>query len=316
MHMPKTDVRCYAARLLNPFQGVAQIVETEQARAISVDGLNWRVQIRSEIYKTPWSALAIPAQTDRFFVYGVWSHQDGLARVPIHPSLYLEHVEQAVQDLLVQLAQVSRQVPFVLADTHELWLMDASGKQPVALIGSRLPTDEIPPDKQPNWYATANADTAFTSAAFSVEQAKSTIKCQTQDFLHRIIKQRCRWPYQACWIERLPDGSGSILSNHAGKTQRRNEQLQTVLFPSCLLDEHWPDPQAQQLVTDYLNWQAALLLMLPLPAQRRRELEQQAQQRPLCVHTHYRLYPDVIDKVLLNKILVEAVMRKSVAKNA
>lgn len=68
-------------------------------------------------------------------------------------------------------------------------------------------------------------------------------------------------------------------------------------------------------MTDYLNWQAALLLMLPLPAQRRRELEQHAQQRPPCVHTHYRLYPDVIDKVLLNKILVEAVLRKSTLKS-
>lgn len=313
--MPNTELRCYASRLLNPFQGVAQIVETGQARAISVDGINWRVQIRSEIYKTPWSTLAIPAHYDRYFVYGVWSQQDGLARVPIHPSLYLEHVEQSAQDLLAQLLPVSRQLPFPLQDTLELWLMDASGEQPVALIGSRVPTEELPSYKQPAWYPAENADTPFTSTAFAAEQAKATIKCQTQDFLQRIIKQRCVLPYQALWIERLPDGGGCVLSNHAGKTQRRNQLLDAARFPSCLLVEHWQDPQAQLLVTDYLHWQAALLLLLPLPMQRRRELEQQAQQRPLTVHHHHRLYPDVVDKALLNKILVEAVMRKSTAKS-
>ena len=315
MRMSSTDAHSYATRLLNPFQGVAQIVETGQARAISIDGINWRVQIRSEIYKTPWSSLAIPAQYDRFFVYGVWSQQEGLARVPIHPSLYLEHVEQSAHDLLAELSQLSRQLPFALEDTQELWLMDAAGQQPVALIGSRLPTDELPPPKQPAWHPAANADTPFISAAFAAEQAKDTIKTQTQDLLPRIIKQRCLQPYQALWIERLPDGSGCVLYNHAGKTPRRNEQFAAACFPPCLLDEHWPDSQAQQLVTDYLNWQAALLLMLPLPRQRRRELEQQAQQRPLSVHSHHRLYPDVIDKVLLNKILVEAVLRKSLTKS-
>lgn len=315
MHMPASDARCYATRLLNPFQGVAQIVETEQARAISIDGVNWRVQIRSEIYKTPWSTLAIPAQYDRYFVYGVWSQQDGLARVPIHPSLYQEHVEQSAHDLLAQVSPGSRQVPFPLQDTIELWLMDAAGKQPVALIGSRVPGEEMPQNKQLHWYAAKNADTPFMSEAFAAEQARDTIKSPTQDILHRVIKQHCQQPFQALWIERRADGSGSVLYNHAGKSQWRDELLAAELFPSCLLDEHWQDPQARQLVADYLNWQAPLLLMLPLRPQRRGELEQQAQQRPLSVHTYHRLYPDVIDQALLNKVLVEAVMRKAVVKS-
>jgi hypothetical protein len=315
MHMPAADARSYAIRLLNPFQGVAQIMESEQARAISIDGINWRVQIRSEIYKTPWSSLAIPAHHDRFFVYGVWSQADGLARVPIHPSLYQDHVEQSVQDLLAQLSRAIGQLPFPLQDTVELWLMDATGKFPIALLGSHLPGDEMPTHKPINWYATENADTAFTSEAFAAEQARATIKTQTQDLLQRIIKQRCNRPYQALWIERQTDASGCVLYNHAGKSQRHYAQLDAEAFPLCLFDEHWPDPQARQLVADYLKWQAPLLLMLPLPLHRRRTLEQQAQQRPLAVHTYHRLYPEVIDQALLNKILVEAVMRKSVTKS-
>lgn len=310
--MPPDDTRCYARRLLNPFRGVAEIVETDHARAISTDGINWRVQIRSEIYKTPWSELAIPEQHDRYFVYGVWSRQDGLARIPVHPSLYQEHVEQSAQDLLFLLTDASRQIPFALQDNIELWLMDATDKQPIALIASLLPNEDIPEQKQLNWYATENADTAFTSQAFAAEQAKSTIKVQAQDLLHRVVKQRCIRPYHALWIERLHDGRGRILCNHTGKTQRRDEMLDRANFPPWLLCMDWQDEQTRQLVHDYLNWQAPLLLMLPLSHQARAELEQHAQLRPLAVHTYHHLYPEMINKTLMKKTLVEAVMRKAV----
>jgi hypothetical protein len=309
------EARCYATRLLNPFQGVAQVVETEQARAISTDGSNWRLQIRSEIYKTPWNTLAIPAHYDRFFVYGVWSHQEGLARVPIHPSLYQDHVAQAAQDLLVQVSRACQQLPFRLCDNFELWLMDAAGQEPIALIASHIDETEIPARKQLHWYPAENTDTPFTSSAFAEDQAHATIKSRPQDLLHRVIKHRCKLPFQALWFERHEDGSGCVLSNHSGKTTRHNEILAAERFPPCLLEEHWQAPQAQLLINDYLNWQAPFLLMLPLSSQRRRELEFQAQQRPLAVHTYHRLYPEVIDTTLLNKILVEAVMRKAATKS-
>jgi len=313
--MSANDAHCYATRLLNPFHGVAQIIENGQARAVSTDGLNWRVQIRSEIYKTPWSSLAIPTHYNRYFVYGVWSHTDGLARVPVHPSLYQEHVEQAVQDLLSQLSSVSRSLPFPLQDTLELWLMDAAGNQPIALLASQLPKDNPSVHKQLRWHPANNAETAFTSEAFAADQARDTIKCQSQDYLVRIIQQRCKVPYQALWIERQDDGSGQILHTHTGKTTRRHEQLEASEFPPCLLDDNWQEPQARQLIADYLDWLAPLLLTLPLPQQRRRELELKAQQRPLAVHRYYRLYPQVTDTTLLNKILVEAVMRQAAIKS-
>lgn len=136
--MSVIEANAYATRLLNPFHGTAQIVDTGHARALSTDGVNWRVQIRSEIYKTPWSSLAIPEHYAGYFVYGVWSQQDGLARVPVHPSLYQEHVEQAIEDLLTQLDSVKQQLPFALRDSYELWLMDADGRHAVALLASQL----------------------------------------------------------------------------------------------------------------------------------------------------------------------------------
>lgn len=309
--MPAIKTTAYATRLLNPFQGTAQIVDTGHARAVSTDGVNWRLQIRSEIYKTPWSSLAITEHYDRYFVYGVWSQQDGLARVPVHPSLYQEHVTQAAEDLLIQLEQFNQQVPFALRDSRELWLMDADGHLAIALLSSQIPDEDTPIYKQVRWTATANAETPFTTMAYAEEQARATIKAPAQDLLIRLIRQRCKRPYQALWVERQADGSGTILHNHAGKPVRRHEILAADIFPTCLLSTHWHAPVATQLVTDYLHWQAPLLLMLPLPLTCRRELERQAQRRPLAVHRYHRLYPAVYDKELLNKILVEAVLRKS-----
>jgi len=311
--MPATDAEpsCYALRLLNPYQGTVQVVETESARAISNDGINWRLQLRSAIYKTPWSSLAVPTPDNRYFVYGVWSQKDGLARVPIHPSLYQDHVENTAQHLLQSLARYGRKIPFALRDVFELWLMESNGGQPVALLASQLSAEAIPRQTSLYWQPAQNTDVPFTSEAFAAEQDRATIRGQTQDLLKTVIKQRCKPPFQALWIERDVDGSGTVLSNQHGKPPRRREKLAAVEFPPCLLAEDWPSAEASRLVADYLNWQAPMLLMLPLPKTRRRELERQAQHRPLSVHGFHRLYPEITDQTLLNKILVEAVMRKS-----
>lgn len=313
--MSDPEIRCYATRRLNPFHGTVQIVNSGPARAISRDGVNWRIQIRSEIYKTPWSSLAIPEQQDHYFVYGGWSQQQGLARVPIHPSLYAEHVQQAVDELLQELGRVSRRLPFTLQDSRELWLMDADGEQAIALLASQLPDEAIPTQRQVHWSAMGDAEMPFTSTSFATKQAMVSFKARPQDLLNHLIKQRCKPPLRGLWLERQADGSGIVLHDHAGKPVRRNEAIAAEAFPVCLLDETWPDAEATQMVRDYLNWQAPLLLMLPLPARRRHELEQQAQRRPLVVHQFHRLYPAVSDEALLKKILVEAVLRKASEKS-
>lgn len=311
MQIPFTEPRRYAIRLLNPFHGVAQIIDNGQARAVSYDGVDWQIQIRSEIYKTPWSSLLHPRQSDRYFVYGTWSQTDGLVRVPVHPSLYQDHVAQSVQDLMSHLEPASRQLPFPLEDTIELWLMDSTGKLPVALLASQQNDKDIPVGKQLHWVPADDTDTPFVSAAFAAEQAASASKSQTQDYLLRAVRQRCHSPYLGLWLERRPDGSGQVLLSHAGNSTRRNESFPASAFPCCLLDEHWQDDESTRLVADYIDWLAPLLLTLPLPRTRRCELEIRAQQRPLAVHRYHRLYPEVVDETLLNKILVEAVMRKA-----
>ena len=50
------DFRCYSVRRLNPFLGMAQIVESTNSRAISLDGVDWDIQILAERPTTPRGA--------------------------------------------------------------------------------------------------------------------------------------------------------------------------------------------------------------------------------------------------------------------
>lgn len=289
-----SHVDCYATRLLNPYRGTKQIVSTKQARATSTDGITWRIQIRQDIYKTPWSSLAIPEQDNRYFVYGNWSLQQGLTPVPVHPSLYETHVLEAVEKLLAQLKPASQQLPFALKDRLELWLMDSEARA-VALLASQLPEEQIPEYREIRWYAAQDA--------------------KTQEQFDLALRRRCKASMTTYWIERQADNSGVILHGHAGKQVSRPPTLPASAFPVCLLDENWPDAQTSQLISEYQRWQAPVLLMLPLPAERRRILENQAQQRPLVVQRYHHLYPAIEDTALLKKILVEAVMRTAASSN-
>lgn len=300
------DANCYSVRLVNPFLGTKQIVSTEQARATSSDGINWRIQIRNDIYKTPWSSLAIPEQHDRYFVYGNWSPQTGLVRVPIHPSLYEDHVLQSVEDLFSRLKPATQQLPFVPKDTLELWLLDRDCSQAVALLATRLPDEESPAHRLPRWYVGQEADSVLSRKLLSDESSYST---NAQTAFDHAIQHRCGTPLIGYWIQRQPDNSGVIVSNHAGKPVSRVTSLPASAFPECLLSEDWADKQFSKLVNDYLSWQAPLLLMLPLSTARRRTLENHAQQRPLAVQQYHRLYPSVENASLLNKIRVEARLR-------
>ncbi len=39
---------CYSIRRLAPFLGMTEVIDTGEARAVSVDGLNWQIQVRCQ----------------------------------------------------------------------------------------------------------------------------------------------------------------------------------------------------------------------------------------------------------------------------
>lgn len=306
---------CYSTRRLNPFRGTIQIVSTEQARATSTDGVCWRIQIRRDIYKTPWSSLAIPEQHDCCYAYGNWTAEKGLVRIPIHPSLYEEHIFEAVDDLITRLKLACQHLPFAPEDTLELWLMNSKCDQPVALLASQLAGDDLAKPQQLRWYVSTDAETALNSRMTAEAGSNSTNRLTLQACFDRATRLRCNTLLTAYWIERRQDNSGVILQDHTGKPVSQHSSLPASAFPACLLAEDWADVPTRHLARDYLNWQAPLLLMLPLPGERRRALERDAQQHPLLVQRYHRLYPGIEDPVLLKKILVEAVMRTATANH-
>lgn len=310
--MPKAN--CYSKRLLNPFTGVTQVIDLDDARAVSSDGINWSIQIRSDIYQMPWHDLAIQAAEPQYYRYGVWTTEGELARLPVHPTLYRDHVESLVSTLLTHLEILSRQIPFPFRDQYELWLLDEQNKMPVALLASEVNADDIKNRQRVTWYPCVPDEPGFQSTAFSEQQTRATAPLRANDLLISMLRNYTGANPVSVWVKRHDDGSGSVLYDHRGKSVMRDQQISNEHFPVLLLREQWPNAEHQQLVNDYLAWQAPILLTLPaLDRARRKLLEQSAGQRPLLVHQQYRLYPVIVNQALINKILVEAVMREGLA---
>ena len=67
-----------------------------------------------------------------------------------------------------------------------------------------------------------------------------------------------------------------------------------------------------QLVRDFICWQAPWQLLLPgLDKQARREFEQHARVQPLKLAHQYRLYPEIIDRSVIDAARVEAHLRST-----
>lgn len=302
---------CYSIRLLNPLRGTVQIVELDATRAISTDGVNWRIQLRSEIYQHPWQNLQVRQDPEGFLLYGVWNTAGELARLPIHPSLYREHVEQSVAELLTVLPAVARQVPFVARDKHELWLLHPTRPEPIVLLASACDAHVLPKISELNWYPVSHAEHSFTSSTDTASPLANTPSIPAHSRLAQHVLARAGTPPQAHWFERQVDGSGIGVNCHHARNPFRGMSLHASRFPELLLQEHWPDGE-QQLIDDYFTWQAPSLLTLPgLSVDRRRVLEKAAALQPLRVQQLHRLYPQIIDVALLNSILVEAVLRQA-----
>ena len=287
------------------------MLETENARAISTDGINWRIQIQSEIYHTPWQELAIPSNYDRYFMYGVWSKTDELAKTPVHPTLYQEHVEQSAQDLVELLTTLHEQVPFTARDNYECWLLDAKTYRPLALIDSATGDEQPVFARVPSWYPCEHNDNSFTTTAFLARQQTVANSVHAKDILSSIIKDQVGTKTTAIWVKRDNAGAGKIVAVNKKNSKLENNLLAADEFPALGIQTTWEGSDQQLIADDYISWLSPVLLTLPhLSRDKRTPLEQAAQKRPFAVEKHYRLYPEICDKALLKKILVEAAIRK------
>ena len=290
--------RRHALRRLNPFRGISRVVEGPDSRAISSDGNNWELQMRGE-RPAAWGSLNAGRMQTGYFRYGVWSAQEGLARYPVQwvrasPEPY--RVDEVAARLVSALADTPDAATegggVELSESCECWLLDAASGQPLALLAAVEAAAAIPERVGSRWRA-APSD-AESLAGFGRERVAA---------LEQLVARRAGAP---AWFERNADGYGKKVG--AGDTPT----LPANAFPELLLSEAWP-PAERALVAAYFDWLAPRLLMLPLAAGTRARLESAASAQPDEVARFFRLFPAVIDSVLMNSLRVQARLQQSLA---
>jgi hypothetical protein len=262
---------------------VTQVVEDVTGRALSVDGVNWEIQLRA-ILPAGWGVLNRGRGEHAYFRFGVWSREEGLARFPPARNIDPNVAERDAAALLAAVQEALPALPFLLADTLECWLLDAR-RQPLALLASLLPDAPLPEHGARRWAPALPEPDSTGSGNFSR--------------LAAWVAQRAL--PTPCWIAREPDGGGGAVANEA-------ERFAAEAFPETLVvmpDAH-EVPADAELGARYLEWLAPRLLMLPLAAATRATLEIAAACHPEEVAHFFRLYPEISDPARLNAVRVQA----------
>lgn len=295
-----TVTRRYAVRRLNPFLGVLQVIESDQGRAISTDGVNWEIQLYGE-RSVGWGSLGSTKQLC-LYRHGVWSEREGLARFPSPPSVDRE-LAQAAAGILVDAALDARElVPFPLRDRYERWLLDGGPEQrPIALLEAVNGAEPLAMGRVPRWSCATGED------ALMDRDQRAALEAQ--------VRARAGQTGRGQWFRREADGTGLALAAREAMPGQRSDAcegriLDAEAFPELLLWEDWEDPGERERAATYLALIAPRLLMLPLRAATRGRVERLAASQALAVDHFHRLYPRVVDAALLVRLRVEAQLRR------
>lgn len=310
------EVRCYGLRRVNPFLGVVAVVQTAAARALSVDGVNWSLQVLAHPPRGLWAA-GDDAPEQRYFRFGGWSPGEGMTRVPLTPILDVGRMISAVRELVAAIEENLSALPFPLAPELELWLLDQEG-QPLALLATCVDETALEEIGQPDWIAGGRGERPFVSSALTalgIAERDARGSAQHAEFLERRVYRAAGPRPRARWFRREP-GAGRRVGVDASGGQS-DGPLPAAVFPRLHLRAEWPGEQGEgvptnALVADYLGWLSPYLLTLPyLPDDLRARLEREARRHALAVDLVWRLYPKVLDPALVRRSRVEAKLRRS-----
>lgn len=295
--------QCYAVRRNNPFQGVLQIIDIGQAKAMSKDGVLWMIQVLAQ--ETDNSETGNYRLIRQFINFGSWQQEYGLRQTQRRTVMDVGQMLGVAQILVETIEQQVTRLPFPLCDHYEYWATETDGT-PVALLASTRDAQRLTEFDATGWHACLLTEHSFTSKTLlknKVPQNGDMGPRQHAEHLESFIRHAAQHRY---WFQRLPDGGG-IRLNDANRTQ-----LAANAFPQFLLKQDWDDPEVVALVKDYICWVAPRLLTLQhLSTEQRTRLEQAAFACPLELDAHYRLYPQIINPEALNTARVEARIRQA-----
>ena len=279
------EAQYYSLRRLSPYQGTVQVVECPGFRAMSADGIRWRVQFLN--------------QRTRFSSYGVW-RADG------HGSL----IETERTRPIIAALRDRPALPFALADSLELWLLDAAERLPLALLAGTLPERTPAQATVLQWRTALGGDDAFRAPSLGGVEGVSHMPHRT--VLDRCVQRAAGSRPQAQWFRRGDDGAGEGLDGGGLDRALIGRRLGRATFPELLLRSHWDSDRERDLVRDYHEWHACnLLTHTDLSRATRADLERAACRQAGRLYRVRYLLPEIVDSERLQVAMVEAAIRQS-----
>jgi len=302
--MNPADRCAFSLRRLNPFEGCLQVLATRSGRALSGDGLNWEIQVLSDSPQGLWANT--PLAQASYYTFGVWSGQEGLSRVPLHPLFNSGSMLDAARQLTDELGRSPPALPFPPRDPYELWLLDEQTGRPIALLASARTQAETGLKDERRWIAAARGDFDFSSPHLSRRGLPLNDGYNPRvhaSVLEALVRDRGGQNHRRAWYLRRPDRAGEALDG-------QEPDQPASAFPQLPLTRAWPDAGDRALVMDYIAWRAPQLLMLSGLGERLRDrLERLAVRQPARIERWWRLYPKIDNRGLLERARVEARLR-------
>lgn len=282
-------VRHYAVRRVNPFRGVMQVIEAEQGRALSCNGIVWEILVSARQGSTV-DSISDGDSKKTYYRFGMWSKVHGLMKrsnSPVADQDYFELMSKC-ESLVEYLRQHHHQLPFELEDSLELWLFDKDDQHPLALLSSLKPGADLPSPEPEDWSACNSANGSPSQRRFP--QARE---------LEAQVSKRAGLNINKYWIKRLPGGDGNL--------ENSDRSISADRFPILLLDESWENEEEQQRVREYIKWIAPSLLTLQhLDKAIRGRLENNLHVQAISIEHHRHLYPAILDQKLLKAARVQS----------
>ena len=299
----------YSIRQLSPFQGLIQVIRSDIARAISIDGRQWQIQVICEAHQQEWGIGTEDNIQRRYVLYGTWSKASGLYSMPLEPMLDVPSDEDIQQQLIKRLESHYDKIPFPQLDCYELWVLDSENLLPIALLASSIDRENINNIHVTRWRAYTAGDKTFKP---------KRAQCNTNPalLLEQLISNHTQSPVLCQWFHRNDDGSAQAINVPDSKPELDGRKLSANDFPELLIKAHWPDLNIEILVEEYHEWLAPKLLCLQNIQDSTREmLEHAASHQALLSSQLLPLFPKTINQKIINKIMVETTIRKSTSSS-
>lgn len=275
-------IKAYSQRITPPFSGLVQIVQSDQARAMTMDGISWEFYF---LHIIPGKGDAPDRTYQRRYSPVAMIDGHEIKKIAQQSEMERKPMDERVLELIIFIA--SAELPFPSVDKFEFWLLDPKDNSPLALIFSCNDQDQM--EAFPNkavW-------TALPAAVMSIEKTPQELEVGMPPVNARfesLVTEKAGLYPKAQWFER-----------HKGESEN---------FPRLLVKEDWETEEQVDLCQRYLQRQSTRLLLLQdLKRDDRERLEIAAKKHAFEVERFFACYAEVVDQKLMNAILIEARLR-------